>query len=97
MQEAIEVLKSHKEACQVYLISDSAYLVNAFNQNWLGSWQRRNWLNSKNRPVSNKDLWEELLALSKIHKIKWIKVKGHSDNKWNNRCDELATSAIKTE
>lgn len=94
MQAAIEALKILKEPCQVNLHSDSAYLVNAFNQNWLDGWQRRNWLNSKNQPVSNRDLWEELLALSKIHQIKWIKVKGHSDDKWNNRCDELATSAI---
>ncbi|NLM24641.1 MAG: ribonuclease HI [Firmicutes bacterium] len=95
LQAAIEALKLLKEPCQVNLYSDSAYLVNAFNQNWLASWQKRNWLNSKKEPVSNRDLWEELLALSQIHKIKWIKVKGHSNNQWNNRCDQLATSAIK--
>ncbi len=92
---AIEGLSKLKEACEVSVYSDSAYLVNAFNQNWLENWLKRGWINAKREPVSNRDLWERLLALSRIHTIKWIKVKGHSDNKWNNRCDQLARDAIK--
>lgn len=92
---AIEGLKRLKTSCHVNLYSDSAYLINAFNQNWFAGWLTRGWLNAKNQPVKNQDLWEQLLGLSKTHKIKWIKVKGHSDNEWNNRCDELAKEAIK--
>ncbi len=92
---AIEALSKLKEPCKVNLYSDSAYLVNAFNQNWLQNWQKKGWMNSKKQPVSNRELWERLLALDRIHTIKWIKVKGHSDNKWNNKCDQLARDAIK--
>ena len=92
---AIEGLKRLKTRCHVNLYSDSAYLINAFNQNWFAGWLARGWLNAKNQPVKNQDLWEQLLNLSGTHKIKWIKVKGHSDNQWNNRCDQLAKEAIK--
>jgi len=94
MQAAISALKTLKFPCRVKLSSDSAYLVNAFNNGWLQNWQRNGWKNSKKDPVENKDLWEELLALSRIHDVQWIKVKGHADNKYNNRCDELAVAAI---
>lgn len=94
---AIKALEALSEPCQVNLYSDSAYLVNAFNQKWLVSWQRNGWMNSKKQPVSNRQLWERLWELSRIHDIKWLKVKGHSDNHYNNRCDELARMAIKQE
>ncbi|MGI6685493.1 MAG: ribonuclease HI [Bacillota bacterium] len=90
----IEGLKLLKEACQVKVYSDSAYLINAFNQRWLVNWQRNGWKNSRKEPVENQDLWKELLGLSKIHQISWIKVKGHGDNVYNNRCDELARNEI---
>jgi ribonuclease HI len=92
---AIEALKLLKEDCEVNLYSDSAYLVNAFEQNWLAGWQKNNWKNSSKNEVKNIDLWKELLLLSNKHKINWIKVKGHSDNQLNNRCDEMATGEIK--
>lgn len=92
---AIQALKILKEACIVELFSDSAYLVRAFNENWIYTWLRRDWKNASKKPVENRDLWEQLLALSKTHQITWIKVKGHNDNEYNNRCDKLATSAIK--
>lgn len=76
--------------CEVEVYSDSAYVVNAFNQNWIEGWQKKGWVNSAKDPVANKDLWEELLALCKIHKVSFVKVKGHADNEFNNRCDELA-------
>ncbi|MGI6679595.1 MAG: ribonuclease HI [Dehalobacterium sp.] len=91
---AIEALKSLKEACRVKLYSDSAYLVNAFNQRWLDNWQRNGWKNSKKEPVENQDLWKELLKLAEKHQIIWIKVKGHADNIYNNRCDELARREV---
>lgn len=92
---AIEALKALKYPCQVKLYSDSAYLINAFNQNWLNNWERNGWQNSQRKPVENQDLWRELLGLSRVHQVEWIKVKGHHDNIYNNRCDQLAREAIK--
>lgn len=91
---AIEALRALKVPCRVKLYSDSAYLVNAFRQNWLGTWQRNGWMNSKKEPVENQDLWQELLEVARPHQVEWLKVKGHADNPFNNRCDELARAAI---
>ena len=86
-----------KEPCIVEVYSDSAYTVNAFNEHWIDNWQKNGWMNSKKQPVENSDLWKLLLQIIKIkkHEVHFHKVKGHADNPWNNRCDELATSAIK--
>lgn len=92
---AVEALELLKEPCLVELYSDSAYLVNAFNQKWIENWQKNGWKTSSKELVKNKELWEELIKLSKIHKLKFIKVKGHSDNELNNRCDEMARAKIK--
>lgn len=94
IQAAIEALRALKYPCRVKLYSDSAYLVNAFRQNWLANWQRNGWINSKKEPVENQDLWRELLDVAHSHQVEWIKVKGHADNPYNNRCDELARAAI---
>lgn len=91
---AIAAMESLKEACEVDLYSDSAYLVNAFRQGWLENWQRNGWKTSKKQPVENQDLWQRLLQQTKIHQVTWHKVKGHAENKENNRCDELARAAI---
>lgn len=91
---AIESLRALKSPCTVKLHSDSAYLVNAFNQNWLTKWQRNGWVNSKKDPVENQDLWRDLLDAAGPHRVEWVKVKGHADNANNNRCDELARAAI---
>ena len=90
----IEALKMLKFPCQVDLYSDSAYVVNAFLQNWIGNWVKNNWKTSSKEPVKNQGLWKELYELTKTHQVKFIKVKGHSDNEFNNRCDELARNAI---
>jgi len=92
---AVEALLCLKESCEVELYSDSAYLINGFQENWIGKWKAKGWVNSSKEPVKNMELWKELDRLSQIHKIKWIKVKGHSDNEFNNRCDKLATDEIK--
>ncbi|KYH30815.1 ribonuclease HI [Neomoorella mulderi] len=91
---AIAALKALKEPCRVRLYSDSAYLVNAFRQGWLDRWQKNGWQTAKKEPVENQDLWRELLQLTARHRVEWLKVKGHSDNAENNRCDELARAAI---
>ncbi len=90
---AIEALSKLKEPCEVHLYSDSAYLVNAFNQNWLTSWVNNNW-KIKSKEIKNKDLWTELIRLSNTHDITFIKVKGHSDNEYNNLCDKMAREQI---
>ncbi len=91
----IEALKLLKRPCKVDLYSDSAYVVNAFLQNWIWGWIKNNWKNSNKEEVKNKELWQELLGLTKVHDVTFHKVKGHSDNQYNNRCDELARNAIK--
>ena len=91
----IEGLKLLKYPCEVELYSDSSYVVNSFEQGWIYNWIKNNWKTSGNEEVKNKELWQELYALTKIHKVKFNKVKGHSDNEYNNRCDELARNAIK--
>ena len=91
----IEGLKLLKYPCKVKLYSDSAYVVNGFNQKWIYGWIKNGWKNSSKEPVKNKELWQELYDLTKVHEVEFIKVKGHADNKFNNRCDELARKAIK--
>lgn len=91
----IEALKLLKRPCNVNLYSDSAYVVNAFLQNWILGWIKNGWKNSNKEDVKNKELWQELISLTKVHNVTFHKVKGHADNKYNNRCDELARNAIK--
>ena len=91
----IEGLKLLKFPCKVKLYSDSAYVVNAFIQKWIYGWIKNGWKNSSKEPVKNKELWQELYELTKTHEVEFIKVKGHADNEYNNRCDELARNAIK--
>lgn len=86
----IEALKTLKRPCKVNLYSDSAYVVNAFIQKWIYGWLKKNWRTANNEPVKNQELWKELYSLTKIHDVTFNKVKGHSDNEFNNRCDELA-------
>ncbi len=91
---AIEALKALKEPCRVKIYSDSAYLVNAFNQGWIKKWQENGWVNSKKEKVENIDLWQKLLELTAVHEVEWHKVKGHDGDALNERCDELARSRI---
>ncbi len=89
----IEGLKALKFPCEVDLYSDSAYVVNAFDKGWIYNWVKNNWKTAGKDPVKNQELWQELYALTKTHKVNFHKVKGHSDNEFNNRCDELARMA----
>lgn len=95
LKAVIEGLKALKYPCEVNLYSDSAYVINAFVKEWIYGWEKKGWKNSSKEEVKNKELWQELLKLTKIHKVEFIKVKGHADNEYNNRCDELAKSKIK--
>jgi ribonuclease HI len=94
---AVEGLRLLKEPCRVRLHSDSAYLVNAFQQQWLEKWKKNGWQTKNKQPVENQDLWKELLTLSSYHKVDWIKVKGHSTDAYNNRCDYLAQKAAESQ
>lgn len=73
---------------QIELISDSRYLTEAFNQNWVNKWVNRQWKN-----VKNPDLWKALLVLVQRHNIKWTWIKGHNQNPENERCDQIAKAA----
>ena len=90
----IEALLMLKEPCKVQLYSDSAYVINAFNQDWITKWIMNDFKNAKKKPVENMELWKRLINLSNYHQVEWIKVKGHADNPFNNRCDELARQQI---
>ena len=90
----IESLIKLKEPCKVKLYSDSAYVINAFNQDWITNWQLNGFKNAKKKPIENIELWQRLINLNCYHQIEWIKVKGHADNIYNNRCDELAREQI---
>ena len=89
--KGLEVLK---EPCEVEVYSDSAYVVNAFLQDWITFWILNNWRTKGKKDVSNQVLWQRLIELTHIHKITWYKVKGHADNELNNRCDAIARSEI---
>ena len=91
----IEALKCLKVESDVTVYSDSAYTVNAFAQGWIYNWMKKGWKTASGEPVKNKELWQELYSLTQKHKVEFVKVKGHSDNEFNNRCDELARNAIK--
>lgn len=90
----IRALECLKETCEIDLYTDSKYVKDGITQ-WIYSWKRNNWKNSKKEEVKNKDLWQKLDELSQTHKINWFWVKGHEDNEINNRADELAREGVK--
>ena len=89
---AVSALKALKEPCRVYLYSDSKYLVDSLMKGWVITWEKRGWVKADKKPALNADLWQELLRLDKVHEITYHWVKGHADDDYNNRCDELAVS-----
>lgn len=92
---AMMALKALKESCAVDIYTDSAYLCDTFSKGWIFNWVRKGWKKADNKPVENQDLWQQMFELSKKHSIMWHKVKGHADNEYNNRCDQLARNEIK--
>ena len=85
-------LEALTKPCEVEVISDSKYVTDAFNRNWIGSWLKKGWKASSG-PVKNIDLWKRLLAAKEPHTVTFTWVKGHNGHPENERCDELATSA----
>jgi len=90
MLAVVKALEMLKEPCNVTIYSDSAYVVNSIEKGWLFSWQKNNWIKADKKKVKNIELWEKILKMMEIHDIHFIKVKGHADNEFNNRCDRLA-------
>ena len=95
MTAAIKALEALKKPCIVEIYTDSSYVKNAFEKNWLRNWQSNGWKSKGKKAVANKDLWLQLLELSQKHEVSWHWVKGHSGDAENNRCDELAVKARK--
>lgn len=93
LMAAIVGLEALTKPCTVDLYSDSKYLTDAFNQNWVGSWIKNGWKNSKKEQVKNIDLWKRLLEAKDKHQVNFIWVKGHNGHEMNERCDTLATTA----
>ncbi len=95
MRAVIEGLHALTKPCHVKIHSDSALIVNAFNQNWIKNWKKRGWKKANKKPVENQDLWKEMLDAMEPHNVEWVKVKGHSGHPLNDRVDALAVNAIK--
>lgn len=89
---ALEILK---EPCEVDLYSDSKYVIDSITKGWAVGWKARGWKKADKSPAKNIELWERLLNLLEIHNVTFHWVKGHADNPYNNRCDELAVSEWK--
>ncbi len=93
MTGVIKGLEALKRPCDVVVTTDSQYLVKGMTE-WLPGWIRKGWMNSKKEPVLNRDLWERLHELSKIHRVQWAWIRGHNGHPENERCDALARGAI---
>ena len=88
----IRGLEALKEPCIVELYPDSKYVIDALEKGWAWGWKKRGWVKSDKKPALNSDLWETLLALTQKHELHYHWVKGHAENEFNNRCDELAVA-----
>ena len=86
-------LEALKHSCDVTVISDSKYVVDAFEQKWIDNWVKNNFRTASKKPVKNQDLWNRLLEAKKDHRVSFQWVKGHDGHPENERCDELATTA----
>ena len=88
----IRGLEALKEPCVVELYSDSKYVIDALDKGWAKGWQARGWVKGDKKPALNPDLWAQLLALCEIHQVRLHWVKGHAENAYNDRCDQLAVA-----
>lgn len=91
----ITALSALKEPCQVTLYTDSQYVVNAMTKGWAKKWRANGWMRNKKDPALNPDLWQQLLELCDRHQVEFVWVKGHAENEFNNRCDQLAVAERK--
>lgn len=91
MMGVIQALSALKKPCKVKLYTDSAYVVNSITKGWMAGWKENGW--KKKGELKNVDLWKQIDKLLQIHDVEFIWVKGHAENQYNNRCDELARAA----
>ena len=96
LRGAIEGLIAIPGRRRVQLYTDSAYVMNCFRDRWYEKWEKNGWLGAGKKPVTNRDLWERLIAETRRHQVVWNKVRGHSGDVMNERVDELARGAIAT-
>ena len=91
----IEGLSALKEHCDVTVFSDSKYIIDSVQKEWVYNWRRRGWRTSSGDSALNVDLWQCLLELLELHKVNFIWVKGHEGNEMNERCDSIAVAESK--
>lgn len=92
MTAAIEGLKALTRPCNVVLATDSRYVMDGLTK-WIKGWQKNGWKTADKKPVKNAELWQDLLAAAKPHRIEWKWVKGHAGHPENERADKLASDA----
>ena len=96
LMAAIEGLRALKQPCEVEVVTDSQYVKNGITS-WIENWKRKGWKTKDKKPVVNQDLWQELDKQNRRHRTTWSWTKGHASHADNNRCDELATRAARTQ
>ena len=94
LMAVLEALKFIALPTEINLYSDSKYVVNAFEKGWLKNWQRRNWLRATGEPVLNEDLWREIDKEVSRHDVRFIWIRGHDGNHWNEQVDQMAQSQL---
>ncbi len=92
LSATIQALKILIEPCEVKLHTDSRYVIDGITK-WIHGWQRNGWKNASKQPVSNVDLWHDLIEATARHQVEWIWVKGHNGHPENERADRLASDA----
>ena len=90
----IKAIQKFKKKTEISIFTDSTYVKDGITT-WIKQWEKNGWKTASKKPVKNKELWKKLKNLSSRHSIKWIWVKGHAQDKYNNLVDELAQGAIK--
>ena len=96
MTAVIQALSALKESCEVTLTTDSKYVIDCIEKEWVYRWEKQGWKRNKKDPAENVDLWKCLLPLLQKHKVSFVWVKGHNGHPYNERCDRLATSFADT-
>jgi ribonuclease HI len=99
-REALTYITKSNKADEYFIMTDSAYITNCFEQKWYVNWRKNNWKNAKKEPVANRWLWEDILGIyegliDQGYEVTIVKVKGHADNTFNNMADRLAVEASK--
>lgn len=88
----IQGLSALKTPCAVTVTTDSRYVVDSVTKGWVYAWKQKGWIKSDKKPALNVDLWEKLLPLLQMHRVRFVWVKGHAGHPENERCDRLAVA-----